>query len=82
MDFVKNDLRNRLDKHLDLCVRMKTQRLFSLETFPFGDALAVWRAGHLFVVDTMVSRAVTSEKAALQRAFATSTSQVSGWVLS
>ena len=44
MNFVKSDDRNRLDKHVELCMRMKLQKLFTLETFPFSEAYDAWEA--------------------------------------
>ena len=43
MNFVKDKLRNRLDDHLELCVRFKTQSMFGLRTFPFTKAIKLWR---------------------------------------
>ena len=43
MNFVKDKLRNSLDEHLELCVRFKNQSLFTLQTFPFKGAIALWR---------------------------------------
>ena len=45
-EYVKNTRRNRLkDYHLEACVRMKSQTFFTLETFPFQQALAEWHDG-------------------------------------
>ena len=44
MAFVQDSARNRLDEHLALCVRMFTQDLYDLETFPFEAALEKWKA--------------------------------------
>ena len=40
--FVHNKQRNRLDKHLEACVRVRAQRFFNDATFPYKDALAAW----------------------------------------
>lgn len=40
MNFVK---RNRLDQHLELCIRMRAQRMFTLDTFPLAAAVQVWQ---------------------------------------
>jgi len=42
MGYLQDPTRNRLDEHLALCVRMFTQDLFDLGTFPFRDALRKW----------------------------------------
>ena len=38
MNFLKNKHRNRLDTNLAVCMRMKMQNLYSLNTFPFTTA--------------------------------------------
>jgi len=40
--FLKNKLRNSLDTHLELVVGMYSQKLFSLESFPYDDAHSEW----------------------------------------
>lgn len=37
MNFVKNDLRNRLSTHLESCVQTYTQDLFDISTFPYNE---------------------------------------------
>ena len=44
MNFLKSDDRNSLDKHVELCMRLKLQKLFTLASFPFPEAYAVWKA--------------------------------------
>jgi len=44
MAYLQNPTRNRLDGHLALCVRMLTQDLFDLRTFPFEETLKKWLA--------------------------------------
>ena len=43
MNFIQSKVRNRLDEHLGLCVRMFTQDLFDLRSFPFKSALKNWK---------------------------------------
>lgn len=40
---VKSKVRNKLTDHLALCVQMKTQHFWTLDTFPFGEAMQEWR---------------------------------------
>lgn len=40
--FVQNKQRNRLDAHLEPCMRMKAQTLFDDETFPYLDVSKEW----------------------------------------
>jgi hypothetical protein len=40
--FLKSKLCNRLTKHLDLVVRMFTHDHYTLDNFPFGDAMKDW----------------------------------------
>ena len=42
IDFLKNKRRNRLDNHLELCMRAKLQRLFTVQNCPFVNAFDVW----------------------------------------
>ena len=35
MNFIKSDVRHRLDANLEACVQVYTQDLFTLSTFPF-----------------------------------------------
>lgn len=42
--FLKNKLRNSLDMHLECVVGMYSQKIFSLETFPYDDAHNEWAA--------------------------------------
>jgi hypothetical protein len=43
VSFMKNRLRNRLSTNLGLVVRFKSQRFFSLDTFPYDSAYKSWR---------------------------------------
>ena len=45
MAFIKNKLRNRLDKNLNACVRAATQVLFDVDSFPYKKTLDAWHAG-------------------------------------
>ena len=45
MNCVKTRLRNRLDDHLELCVRFSSQKLFTLSTFPLEAAVKLWEQG-------------------------------------
>ena len=45
MGYVQDSVRNRLHEHLGLCVRMFSQDLFDLRTFPFAEALTIWQEG-------------------------------------
>jgi hypothetical protein len=40
--FPKNKLNNKLTTHLDLVVHMYTQKLYSLENFPFVVTIKAW----------------------------------------
>ncbi len=40
--FLKSKLHNRLIKHLDLIVRMFVDDHYTLDSFPFGDAMKDW----------------------------------------
>ena len=45
MNFMKNDLRNKLkNPHLTAEVRLFFSRQFTVETFPYMEALKAWRA--------------------------------------
>jgi hypothetical protein len=37
MNFIKNDIRNRLETHLDACVQVYTQDLFDVQSFPYHE---------------------------------------------
>ena len=41
LSFIKNNLRNRLEKNLDTCLRLYTTK-HDLSTFPFEEAYALW----------------------------------------
>jgi len=46
LTFLKNKLRNSLDTHFECVVGMYTQKIFSLETFPYNnDAYNQWVEG-------------------------------------
>jgi hypothetical protein len=42
MEFVKCPRINRLQRHLELCVRVKAQSFYTLKTFPYEKALKHW----------------------------------------
>lgn len=42
--FVKGKLRNKLGEHLPLCVQMFTQKFYGLKSFPYSEAVQVWKA--------------------------------------
>ena len=44
LKFLKSCHRNRLGKHLSLVVRMFGQKFFSLENFPYREAINSWKA--------------------------------------
>lgn len=44
LKFLKSCQRNRLGKHLPLVVRMFGQQYFTLENFPYNDAIESWKA--------------------------------------
>lgn len=44
LTFMKNRLRNRLTMHLDLCVRMFSHKFYTLENFPYDEAITPWKA--------------------------------------
>ena len=41
--FIKSKLRNRLGVHLDTCVRLFSQGFYSQDTFPYHEAITLWR---------------------------------------
>ncbi len=43
LSFMKSKLRNRLINHLDLIVCMFVQKFFTLEIFPYHEAILVWK---------------------------------------
>jgi hypothetical protein len=43
LKFLKSCQRNRLGKHLPLVVRMFGQKYFSLENFPYKEAIDSWK---------------------------------------
>lgn len=43
LDYVKNKKRNRLDVHLDCCLRMYEQSQYDLQTFPYEEAFNEWK---------------------------------------
>jgi hypothetical protein len=43
MSFIKSKLRNRLDEHLRPAVQLFSQRMFDLDSFPYDEALNIWR---------------------------------------
>jgi hypothetical protein len=44
MEFMKNKLKNRLTTHLNLVVRMFSQKFFTFDNFPFAIAMNAWKA--------------------------------------
>jgi hypothetical protein len=42
LSFLKSKLRNQLTKHLDLVVKTFAQDHYTLDSFPFGDAMKDW----------------------------------------
>jgi hypothetical protein len=40
--FIQNKVGNRLGGHLGTCVRMFSQGLWDLESFPFKEAIGIW----------------------------------------
>ncbi|NCB23801.1 MAG: hypothetical protein EOM56_13415, partial [Deltaproteobacteria bacterium] len=45
MNFLKNQTRNSLDTHLEDAVRVFTQALYTVHTFPYSQAYKHWLAG-------------------------------------
>lgn len=43
LEYIKNKKRNRLVRHLDLCVRAFEQKYYTLHTFPFDEAIVAWK---------------------------------------
>lgn len=43
LSFMKNKLRNRLTTHLDLCVRVFSQKFFTLANFSYEEAISSWK---------------------------------------
>ena len=41
--FIKLKLRNKLGVHLDTCVRLFSQGFYSQDTFPYQEAITLWR---------------------------------------
>jgi hypothetical protein len=41
--FVKGKLRNKLVEHLPLCVKMFTQKFYTLRSFPYQEAVDIWK---------------------------------------
>jgi hypothetical protein len=42
LTFMKIRLQNRLCEHLDLVVRMFAQPFYTIDTFPYDDAITAW----------------------------------------
>jgi hypothetical protein len=40
--FMKSKLKNKLTNHLNLVVRMFVQKQYSMDIYPFGDAIKNW----------------------------------------
>lgn len=43
LNFMKSKVRNRLEGHVDTCVKMFSQNFFTLQTFPITKAVTSWR---------------------------------------
>jgi hypothetical protein len=43
LNYMKSKVRNNLNDHLDLVVRMYGQSFFDLKTFPMQDAISKWK---------------------------------------
>jgi hypothetical protein len=43
VSFVKGKLRNKLVEHLPLCVKMFTQKFYTLRSFPYQEAVDIWK---------------------------------------
>ena len=41
--FIKSKLRNKLGVHLDACVRLFSQGFYSQDTFPYHEAITLWK---------------------------------------
>jgi hypothetical protein len=52
VSFMKSKLRNRLSEHLELVVDFKSQKFFTLETFPYTAAYESWREETKRLCDT------------------------------
>jgi hypothetical protein len=44
---MKNKLKNRLNDHLDLVVRMFAQKFYILKIFPSNDAIQSWKVAQV-----------------------------------
>jgi len=42
VSFMKSKVRNKLTNHLNLVVRMFVQKQYSMDIYPFGDAIKNW----------------------------------------
>jgi hypothetical protein len=42
VSFVKGKLRNKLVEHLPLCVKMFTQKFYTLRSFPYQEVVDIW----------------------------------------
>ncbi len=42
MNFLKSKLRNRLDGHLDMCMRFFCQDFYTMQSFPYDRAYKAW----------------------------------------
>jgi hypothetical protein len=43
VSFVKGKLRNKLVEHLPLCIKMFTQKFYTLRSFPYQEAADIWK---------------------------------------
>jgi hypothetical protein len=52
LSFLESKLHNQLTKHLDLVVKMFAQYHYTLDSFPFGDAMKDWNDNKMkYIVD-------------------------------
>jgi hypothetical protein len=51
ISFMKNKLWNRLSIHLDLCTKFYNKRFFTLQNFPYEEAIAKWQGKFRYYVD-------------------------------
>ncbi len=49
-NFIRSRIHNRLIDHLNLCVRMHWQILFSMDAFPYDKAMHIWQYNNIWYV--------------------------------
>jgi nitrate reductase gamma subunit len=54
MGFMNNKLRNILTTHLDLVVKLFTQKFFTFNSFPFATTMNAWNATKSYHTTTKV----------------------------